>query len=183
MFCHSFFFGIKFGYYSGDPLLLLDDIKVLKPTNFATVPRILNRVYGKIMEGVQGAGGLKKWMFENAVETKKKNLLTKGQFTHAFYDKVVFKKVRELFGGNIRIMLTASAPISGDVLTFFKIALGVHIYEVYGQTENSGPATCTMPSDPTAGHVGGIGPNLKMRLRDVPEMGYLATDEPPRGEV
>jgi len=40
-----------------------------------------------------------------------------------------------------------------------------------------------MPSDPTAGHVGGIGPNLKMRLRDVPEMGYLATDEPPRGEV
>lgn len=84
------------------------------------------------MEGVQGAGGLKKWMFENAVETKKKNLLTKGQFTHGFYDKVVFKKVRELFGGNIRIMLTASAPISGDVLTFFKIALGVHIYEVYG---------------------------------------------------
>lgn len=80
-------------------------------------------------------------------------------------------------------MVTASAPISGEVLTFFKIALGIHIYEVYGQTETNGPATCTLPSDPTAGHVGGVFPAMKLRLRDVPEMGYLASDNPPRGEI
>lgn len=68
-------------------------------------------------------------------------------------------------------------------MTFFKVALGIHIFEVYGQTESIGPATLTMPQDPTAGHVGGIIPSMKIRLRDVIEMGYLSTDDPPRGEV
>jgi long-chain acyl-CoA synthetase len=80
-------------------------------------------------------------------------------------------------------MITASAPISAEVLTFFKVALGVHIYECYGQTEMCGPATLTLPQDPTAGHVGGCVPSGKIRLRDVPEMGYFSTDNPPRGEI
>jgi long-chain acyl-CoA synthetase len=80
-------------------------------------------------------------------------------------------------------MISASAPISGDVMTFFKVALGVHIYEVYGQTETYGPATATHPEDPTAGHVGGVFPGMRIRLRDVVEMSYLATDNPPRGEI
>jgi long-chain acyl-CoA synthetase len=95
----------------------------------------------------------------------------------------VFKKVKAEFGGNIRVLLTASAPIAGDVLTFFKIALGIHVYEAYGQTESCGPITCTMPEDPTAGHVGGLAPTMKVRLRDCPELGYLHTDNPPRGEL
>lgn len=80
-------------------------------------------------------------------------------------------------------MITASAPISGEVLTFFKIALGIHVYEVYGQTESNGPITATSKSDPTAGHVGGLITTCKVRLRDVVEMGYLSTDNPPRGEI
>jgi len=80
-------------------------------------------------------------------------------------------------------MLTASAPISGEVLTFFKVAFGIHIYEAYGQTETFGPATFTMRSDPTAGHVGGLMPCMKIMLRDVVEMNYLSTDNPPRGEI
>jgi len=42
-------------------------------------------------------------------------------------------------------MLSASAPISPEVLTFFKVALGIHVYEVYGASETSGPATITSP--------------------------------------
>lgn len=40
-----------------------------------------------------------------------------------------------------------------------------------------------MPMDPHAGHVGGLAPTMKVRLRDCPELGYYATDEPPRGEL
>jgi len=80
-------------------------------------------------------------------------------------------------------MLTASAPISAEVLTFFKIALGIHVYEAYGQTESAGPITSTLPLDPTAGHVGGLCPTMKVRLRDCPELGYFATSDPPRGEL
>ena len=55
-------------------------------------------------------------------------------------------------------------------MTFFKVALGVHIMEAYGQTETYGPATITIRKDPTAGHVGGVMPTMKIRLREVAEM-------------
>jgi long-chain acyl-CoA synthetase len=88
-----------------------------------------------------------------------------------------------MFGGNVQKMLVGSSPISGDTLSFFKVVLGIHIHEAYGQTEVSAPGTLTHPLDPTAGHVGGPPPQLKIRLKDVPEMGYLSTDNPPKGEV
>lgn len=49
---------------------LLDDISVLKPTFFVTVPRILNRVYGKIIDGVNQKGGVSKWLFNKAIADK-----------------------------------------------------------------------------------------------------------------
>ena len=135
------------------------------------------------MEGVNGSISLKQWLFKKAVSDKTYYLLKTGQFKHKCYDKLVFAKIRELFGGNLRTMITASAPISGEVLTFFKVALGIHIYEVYGQTETLGPATMTLSWDPTSGHVGSIFPSMKIRLKNVEEMGYLSTDNPPRGEI
>ena len=76
MLCLSIAYGFAHGFYSGDPLKLLEDIQTLKPTFFPVVPRILNRAYGKIMEGVTNASAFKKWMFNNAVATKTKNLMT-----------------------------------------------------------------------------------------------------------
>lgn len=100
------------------------------------------------------------------------------------YDKAVFGKIQQQFGGNVRFMLSASAPISADVLQFYKLALGIHVYEVYGQTETNGPATGTHPLDKLGGSVGGVMSSMKIRLRDVPELGYLSSDKPyPRGEV
>ena len=70
-----------------------------------------------------------------------------------------------------------SAPINAEVLNFFKVAQGLNVYEGYGQTETLGPATLTMPGDYTgAGYVGGAVSSMKIRLRDVPEMGYLSSD-------
>jgi long-chain acyl-CoA synthetase len=48
------------------------------------------------------------------------------------YDTLIFNKVKAKFGGNLRILLVSSAPMSAEVLNFFKIALGFHIYEAYG---------------------------------------------------
>eukprot|EP00347_Sterkiella_histriomuscorum_P005970 403354567 len=166
-----------------DPLKLLDDLRVLRPTIFLTVPRILNRVYSKVQESVQAKGGISEWLFNKAVNAKIYNYENGGSLTHMVYDSLVFKKVKEHFGGRVKIMISASAPISPEVLTFFKIALGVFVFEVYGQTETYGPATVTHPQDFTSGHVGGIIPSMKLRLKDLSELGYMSTDDPPRGEV
>ena len=80
-------------------------------------------------------------------------------------------------------MISGSAPINADVLLFYKLALGIHVYEGYGQTENTGPATVTHPLDRNPGTVGGVVPSMKIRLRDCPELGYLSTDNPSRGEI
>ena len=83
----------------------------------------------------------------------------------------------------MKYLVSGSAPINHEVLTFYKLALGIHVYEVYGMTETNGPATMTSAKDNTCNHVGGLIPSMKIRLRDLPELGYLYCDDPPRGEV
>lgn len=81
------------------------------------------------------------------------------------------------------MMLTGSAPLAKDVLDFLKICFCCPFFEGYGMTETSAGSCLTIAGDPLSGHVGGPVANVKIRLRDIPEMGYLHTDNPPRGEI
>lgn len=80
-------------------------------------------------------------------------------------------------------MVTGSAPIAAEVLSFLKCVFGCPILEGYGLTETSAPISLTSLSDATSGHVGGPLVSVKVRLRDIPEMNYLTTDDNPRGEL
>lgn len=86
--------GGQIGYFTGDPLRLLEDAQILKPNYLPSVPRILNRVYQSAMMAGK-APGLKGYLFRTAMETKLKILQETGQNKHAFWDKVVFRKVRD----------------------------------------------------------------------------------------
>jgi len=81
-------------------------------------------------------------------------------------------------------MVTASAPISKDVLEFFKVCFSVPVFEAYGMSETFGAATLTRADDPVSGTVGGPLPSYAVRLKDLTEIGYSLEDKPyPRGEV
>lgn len=176
--------GMRTGYYGGDPLkLVAEDLPTLKPTFLPSVPRIYNRIYGKVKDTFAAATGCKATLVNNAVATKMENYKRDGTLTHGCWDAVVFKKVKALVGGNVRIMLTGSAPISSDVLDFLKICFCCPIIEGYGMTETSAGSVTTYLDDKLSGHVGGPVANVKIRLRDIPEMGYLSTNDPPKGEV
>jgi long-chain acyl-CoA synthetase len=71
-------------------------------------------------------------------------------------------------------MVTGSAPISKEVLSFLKIAFCCQIHEGYGQTESCAPATITWSKDPSVGHIGAPFPPLDFKLVDVPEMNYTS---------
>ena len=89
-----------------------------------------------------------------------------------------------MLGGNVKCMVTGSAPIDQDVLDFLKISFGCPVLEGYGLTETCATATISRPEDTLAGHVGGPSEGVKLRLRDVPDLNYLSTDLPyPRGEI
>lgn len=114
-----------------------------------------------------------------ALETKLANLKTTGQVTHGCFDKIIFKKTKAMLGGNVRLMLTGSAPISSDVIDFMKIVFCCDLLEGYGMTETSAGSCITNIGDPKSGHVGGVVANVKVRLRDIPEMNYLSSNSPP----
>uniref|UniRef100_A0A8C2ZJI7 Arachidonate--CoA ligase n=1 Tax=Cyclopterus lumpus TaxID=8103 RepID=A0A8C2ZJI7_CYCLU len=169
--------GERVGFFQGDIRLLPDDMKTLQPTIFPVVPRLLNRVYDK--SGAKSP--FKKWLLNFAVQRKFAEVKQGIIRNDSVWDKLIFHKVQESLGGRVRVMVTGAAPISPAVLNFLRASLGCQIYEAYGQTECTAGCTFTMPGDATSGHVGVPLPCNVVKLVDVEEMNYFASNG--EGEV
>uniref|UniRef100_A0A674B700 Arachidonate--CoA ligase n=1 Tax=Salmo trutta TaxID=8032 RepID=A0A674B700_SALTR len=171
--------GARVGFFQGDIKLLPDDLKYLQPTVFPVVPRLLNRVYDKVQSGAQTP--FKKWLLNFAIDRKlaevKEGVIRKD----SIWDKLIFHKVQESLGGRVRVMVTGAAPISPSVLNFLRASLGCQIFEAYGQTECAAACSFTMPGDATSGHVGAPIPCNIVKLVDVEDMNYFASNG--EGEV
>ena len=127
---------------------------------------------------------MKRWLFNKGMAAKIYYLEQTGTVLNETYDRLVFNKVKERLGGNVRIMITASAPIADNILKFLKCAFCCPIIEAYGQTESCGASFCTKIFDNQAGHVGGPAVGIEYKLDPVEGMGYTPNDKPyPRGEV
>lgn len=176
-----FYKAVKIGVYSGDVQKLKYDLEDLKPTAFASVPRLYNRFYDVIQEQIKKLTGFKRTLIEKAIAAKLYYLRTGAHYKHAFYDSLVFNKMKQAFGGNVHVMITGSAPISSDVIDFLKICCSCPILEGYGQTESTGGSFLTAMNDPSSGHVGGPLSNTEFKLVDVSELGYTSKDKDPSG--
>ena len=138
----------------------------------------MNRIYGKVM-GEINKGGIKKMLFDKGY-AKKKALLQQGVITKStFWDKLVFKKLQALFGGRVWFMSVGSAPVSAEVLEFFRICFGAVIVEGYGQTECA--AASNLALGPVGGNVGHPLPCNMIKLVDVPDSDYKVSEG--KGEV
>ncbi|XP_069872498.1 long-chain-fatty-acid--CoA ligase 1 isoform X1 [Dipodomys merriami] len=168
MLCH----GARIGFFQGDIRLLMDDLKVLQPTIFPVVPRLLNRMFDRIFS--QANTTLKRWLLDFASKRKEAELRSGIIRNNSLWDKLIFHKIQSSMGGKVRLMVTGAAPVSATVLTFLRAALGCQFYEGYGQTECTAGCCLSMPGDWTAGHVGAPMPCSLIKLVDVEEMNYMA---------
>lgn len=180
--------GGRIGFYQGNTLKIKEDLAELRPTVFPSVPRLWSRMYDVIQATFKEAEGTKAKLIKSALETKLKNLRKNGKTTHALWDSLVFKKTAKVLGGRVKLMVTGSAPISGEVLDFLKVCFCAPILEGYGQTESGGVSTATWPNDPNSGHVGGPVTSQEIKLVDIPDMNYTSNDivegvPTPRGEI
>lgn len=100
-----FYAGGAIGYYSGDIKELTNDLKALKPTIMPAVPRLLNRVYDKIHNEISNSP-IKKMLFRMALNSKEAELRRGIIRKNSLWDKLVFRKVQDAFGGRLRLMVS-----------------------------------------------------------------------------
>mmetsp|Transcript_5188 Transcript_5188/g.4961 ORF Transcript_5188/g.4961 Transcript_5188/m.4961 type:complete len:142 (+) Transcript_5188:883-1308(+) len=141
-----------------------------------------------MQDGINKLTGFKRKLLNRGVKIKMNNLMKNGSVKDSIYDALVFNKFKKILGSKVRIIITGSAPIGGEVLSFLKIAFSCRVFEAYGQTETTAGLTITNYKDGTSGHVGGVFPHNEIKLVDVPEMDYTSQDiiegeKQPRGEI
>nr|XP_043628527.1 long chain acyl-CoA synthetase 6, peroxisomal-like [Erigeron canadensis] len=177
------YFGVRVGFYQGDPTKLMDDMVTLRPTVFFSVPRVLNRLYASIINAVKSSGGLRQRLFNTAYNAKKQAILN-GENSSTMWDHLVFNKIKGMLGGRVRYIVSAASPLSPDVLGYLKVCFGCVFIEAYGMTENSCAISLMDEGDNLYGQLGSPSPACEIKLVDVPAMDYTSEDQPyPRGEI
>ncbi len=128
-------------YYAESLDTIGENLKEVQPIGFTTVPRLLEKVYEKIMAKGQELTGAKRKLFFWAVELglQYDNLRSKGLFYNLqlkLANQLIFSKWREGLGGNIEFIITGGAACQERLLRIFN-AGGIPVFEGYGPTENS----------------------------------------------
>ena len=181
--------GVKIGVSYGSIDEIKEDLAILKPTIFVSIPKYYTELYTFIRSDLKKVTGLKRKLTDKAIVSKCSTLKKSASYKHFFYDNFVFNDIKKLFGGKIRIMFTTSAILNRDIVDFLKICFCCPVIEIYGQTECCGSMLATYAKDPASGHVGGPLKHCEFKLVDVPEMNYTSEDldekeqKKPRGEV
>ncbi|KAI9053905.1 hypothetical protein LZ554_002850 [Drepanopeziza brunnea f. sp. 'monogermtubi'] len=180
--------GASIGYFRGDILGLVEDMKILRPTGFNSVPRLYNRFGSVLRAATLDAPGIKGAMGRHVIATKLASMkLPPGQATnkHFFWDRVFTPKVAANFGfQRCRGMVSGSAPIDPTLHQFLRAAFGSDFIQGYGLTESYAVGVAQSQDDFSSGNCGGFGIGMEGCLQSVPDMEYLVTDSPnPRGEL
>ncbi|XP_027624849.1 long-chain-fatty-acid--CoA ligase 3 isoform X2 [Tupaia chinensis] len=158
------------------------DTSMLKPTLMAAVPEIMDRIYKNVMNKVNEMSSFQRNLFILAYNYKMEQI-SKGHST-PLCDNFVFRKVRGLLGGNIRLLLCGGAPLSATTQRFMNICFCCPVGQGYGLTESAGAGTITDVWDYNTGRVGAPLVCCEIKLKNWEEGGYFNTDKPhPRGEI
>lgn len=148
-------------YYAENLDTIAENLKEVKPSLFATVPRLLEKTYEKIMAKGSELTGIKKKLFYWSVSLANEydNIRSKGPWYNlqlALANKIIFSKWREALGGNVKLIVTGGAACQVRLIRIFTAA-GIPIYEGYGPTENS-PVISVNRKGKSGTRFGSVGP-------------------------
>ncbi len=148
---------------------LLQYLAEVKPTLLISVPRIFNRVYDSLNKKMADASPVQQRLFAAAMAAanERRELSARGKSSmlvdlkHSLFDKLIFTKVRDRLGGNLRYAISGGAAISTEVALFID-NVGVTVYEGYGLSETSPIATANCPGKQRIGTVGRAIPGVEI---------------------
>jgi len=155
-------------YYAESMETIVADIQYVKPNAFSTVPRLLEKVYDKIMEKGKALTGIKKGIFFWSVALAEKFEFTNGWFYHfklSIARKLVFKKWREALGGEIIVIVSGGAALNPRLARIFWAA-GMPVFEGYGLTETSPVITVNHFGSTMFGTVGAAIDGVEIKIAE-----------------
>jgi long-chain acyl-CoA synthetase len=155
------------------------NLREVAPHIFLAVPRVWEKLYSGVTISLKEGTALGRFAYKAAIAVGRKaseyELQGRGvplavQAARALGDWLVLKNIRVVMGLNrIRYAATGAAPISPDLISWYW-ALGIRMYEVYGQTENAGLATSNIPGRIKVGTIGIAAPGTEVKLSDQGEI-------------
>ncbi|MGB7982894.1 MAG: long-chain fatty acid--CoA ligase [Candidatus Nanopelagicales bacterium] len=153
---------------------IVENLGAVNPTVLIGVPRIFEKIYQGANAKAQAGGGAKAKIFSWAFDTSAKIKAAQREgrpagplagVQMAMAEKLVFSKIKELTGGNIRLLVSGSAALNGDVARWFDAA-GLPILEGYGLTENTAAAAMTRLDDMAFGTIGQPYPGTEIKIAE-----------------
>jgi long-chain acyl-CoA synthetase len=157
---------------------IIDNLAVVRPTFMGAAPRIFEKAHARVTQMVAQEGGLREKLFTQAFAVGRRVEELKGagrsvplplRLQHALFDRLVFSKVRERFGGRVRFFISGSAALNRDIAEWFDAA-GLVILEGYGLTETSAGAFVNHPDENRIGTVGQVFPGSEVKLGENDEI-------------
>jgi long-chain acyl-CoA synthetase len=153
---------------------IVENLAVLRPTFVCAVPRIFEKVHARILAGARDGGPVKaallRWAVGVGIEARRVERAGRApgpllSAQRALADRLVFQRIRSLFGGRLKFFVSGSAPLSTGVAEFFD-AMGVVILEGYGLTETSAATHCNRLGAWRIGSVGQPLPGMDVRIAE-----------------
>lgn len=157
---------------------VMENMVEIRPTNMVSVPRLFEKIYSRVYENVHQASNFKRNLFHRAVEVGReyvhkkyidKEPLGMLELRYKFFDRLVFKKVRERFGGKIDYFICGGAPLDKTVNEFMWI-IGLPVFNGYGLTETSPAVTLSSYDDVRFDSVGKPLDETQVKLGDDGEL-------------
>jgi long-chain acyl-CoA synthetase len=156
-------------YYAQNMGTIADDLKDVKPHTFGTVPRILEKIYDKVVQRGEALEGMKKKMFFWALKLGHEyNVEGKGPWYKLqlrLASKLIFSKWREAIGGNIQSVGVGGAPLQPRLERVFWAA-GVRLLNMYGLTETSPVCTINRLDHIVLASVGSPLPGVEVKIAE-----------------
>ncbi|KHJ34223.1 putative long-chain-fatty-acid- ligase 1 protein [Erysiphe necator] len=184
----ALYWGTTLGY--GNPKTLSDismrnchgDIRELKPNILIGVPAVWENIKKGILNKINASNLLVKSLFYTSLWLK--NIILQNDLPGLkILDAIVFNKIRQATGGNLRLCLNGGGPISKDTQWFISMAL-TPLINGYGLTETTAMGAVMDPREWNVDSLGSLPGSIEIKLVDYSEAGYFATNRPnPQGEI
>lgn len=151
-----------------DTTTLVDEMGTVKPTIFYAVPRVYNKIYERVHGQMQAKPQIIQELFEAGLKRSKKkrdqkSLNVLDQIIYTLADRLIFTKVKNRFGGRLRMAFSGASALSLEVAEFVN-GLGIPLYEGYGLSESTGLISVNTPEHICFGSVGRAISNTRIEI-------------------